>query len=190
MSVRAHREGAQDRRNQALEAAMLAIAERGLDAVSMRDIAVRAGMSAGHILYYFGSKDALLLEVLRWSEDDLAQRRRAALAQVRGRDRRLRRFCEWYLPDAANDPRWNLWAQLAARPPTDPATKRELLAMLQAWVDDLAAIVGDAASAERHCSLMDGLAMDILLELPGRTRARALRIVTEAMARDLEGSTP
>ena len=187
MSVRAHRDGADERRIQALEAAMHMIAEQGLDSVSMRDIAARAGMSAGHILYYFGSKDALLLEVLRWSEDDLASRRRAALAQVRGRQQRLRRFCEWYLPDGPDDPRWNLWAQLAARPPTDLPARRVLLAMLQAWIDDLAEIGRDEAFAERHCALMDGLAMDILLALPGRTRARALRIVTEAMERDLEG---
>lgn len=57
-----------------------------------------------------------------------------------------------------------------------------LLEMLQGWVDDLTPIVANAASAERACSLMDGLALDVLLGLPGRTRARALRIATKAMA--------
>ena len=46
---------------------MYAIVDQGLDDVSMRDIARRAGMSPGHILYYFASKDALLLAVLQWS---------------------------------------------------------------------------------------------------------------------------
>ncbi|MEV8022452.1 TetR family transcriptional regulator C-terminal domain-containing protein [Streptomyces sp. NPDC086554] len=36
--------------------------------------------SVGHILYYFGSKDRLLLEALRWSEAALAEERRALLA--------------------------------------------------------------------------------------------------------------
>ena len=157
---------------------MYAIAEQGLEAVSMRDIAARARMSPGHILYYFGSKDALLLEVLRWSEADLAERRRASLAQVRGRDRKQRRFCELYLPEGARDPRWNLWAQIYARPPQDAGALNALLDMAQGWISDLTEIVGDSAFAERHCALMDGLAMDVLLGAPGRTRARALRIAT------------
>jgi len=78
---------------------MYAIVDQGLDDVRMRDIARRAGMSPGHILYYFASKDALLLEVLRWSEEDLAARRREILAKTRTRDRAIQRFCECYLPE-------------------------------------------------------------------------------------------
>ena len=185
MIERAHRAEGIDRRARVLEAAMYAITEQGLDAVSMRDIAARAGMSPGHILYYFESKDALLLAVLWWSETDLAVRRRASLARIHERDRAIRRFCEWYLPENSQDPRWHLWIQMHARPPQDEASRGALLEMIQSWIDDFTAIVGDAALAERCCSLMDGLALDILLELPGRTRARALRIATEALHAEL-----
>lgn len=161
---------------------MYAIAEQGLDAVSMREIGVRAGMSPGHILYYFGSKDVLLLEVLRWSEEDLVKRRRASLARIRGRDRKLQRFCEWYLPEDPSDPRWSLWAQIFAHPPNDAEALELLLEMSRRWIDDLTAIVGDRAFAERQCALMDGLAMDVLLGMPGRTPARAMQMATEAMA--------
>lgn len=164
---------------------MYAITEQGLDAVSMRDIAARAGMSPGHILYYFGSKDALLFAVLQWSETDLAVRRRSSLATIRERDRAIRRFCEWYLPEDARDPRWHLWVQMHARPPQDETSRGALLALIETWIDDLTTITGDAALAERSCSLMDGLAFDILLALPGRTRARALRIATEALRAEL-----
>ena len=181
MNQRARRAGAVDRRSQALEAAMYAIAEKGLDATSMRDIAARADMSPGHILYYFRSKDLLLLEVLRWSEDDLATRRRASLARVRGGERKLARFCEWYLPDGAADPRWNLWAQILARPPKDPEALESVVEMERAWVDDLVAIIGDVGRAERLCALMDGLAMNVMLAPPGRVRAWALRMVREAI---------
>ncbi|MFE3074405.1 TetR family transcriptional regulator [Streptomyces sp. NPDC059247] len=40
----------------------------------MSDIAARAGMSTGHILYPFGRKDRLLLEVPAWSQADLWDR--------------------------------------------------------------------------------------------------------------------
>ena len=165
---------------------MHAIVEQGLDAVSMRDIASRAGMSPGHILYYFESKDAWLLAVLRWSEDDLAVRRRASLERCRSRARAIQRFCEYYLPADPRDPRWHLWIQMHARPIRDAASRDLLLALLQTWIDDLTAIIGDAAAAERGCSLMDGLALDMLLELPGRTRSRALRIATDVLREELD----
>ena len=142
-------------------------------------------MSPGHILYYFESKDALLLAVLSWSEADLAVRRHASLEKIHGRDRAIRRFCEWYLPENSQDPRWQLWIQMHVRPPRDETSRGALLEMIESWIGDLTAIIDDAALAERVCSLMDGLAMDILLELPGRTRARALRIATEALLADL-----
>lgn len=166
---------------------MHAIVDQGLDDVGMRDIARRAGMSPGHILYYFASKDALLLAVLRWSEEDLAARRREILAKTRTRDRAIQRFCECYLPEDSGDPRWHLWVQMHARPPRDEASREVLLGLIQAWIDDLTEIIGDAAAAERCCSLMDGMALDVLLELPGRTRARALRVATDALRGELGG---
>lgn len=185
MIERAYRVDEVDRRTQVLKAAMYVIVEQGLDAVSMRDIAARAEMSPGHILYYFESKNALLLAVLSWSEADLAVRRRSSLRRIHTRDRAIERFCAWYLPENAQDPRWQLWIQMHARPPRDEVAREAMLEMIEAWSDDLTAIVGDAALAQRSCSLMDGLAMDILLELPGRTRARALRIATEALRVEL-----
>ena len=144
-------------------------------------------MSPGHILYYFGSKDVLLMEVLRWSESDLARRRRRSLAASRGREAAIRSFCELYLPTGPQDPRWHLWLQMHVRRPSDETALAMLLDLLQAWIVDLTTIVGDQALAERACSLMDGLALDILLDLPGRNRARASRISVDMIRRELEG---
>lgn len=185
MIEREHRAGAEDRRAKVLEAAMYLIAERGLDGVSMRDIAERAGMSPGHILYYFASKDALLFDVLRWSEADLAVRRRASIEKARSREAAVRRFCEWYLPEDAKDPRWHLWLQVHARPPEDDTSRAALLELIESWIADLASLVGSIEFAERACALMDGLALDVLLGLPGRTRARALRIALRSLEPDM-----
>src|SRR5260370_41282349 len=70
-------------RRRAMEAAIDAGAELGGDRVRMADIAARAGMSTGHILYFFGRKDALLLEALRWSGQDLIEPLQAALSRRR-----------------------------------------------------------------------------------------------------------
>jgi hypothetical protein len=76
--------------------------------------------------------------------------------------------------------------QMYAHPPTDDASRAVLLELLQAWIQDLVAVVGDRALAERACSLMDGLALDILIGLPGRTPARALRIARDSIRWEVE----
>jgi len=64
-----------DPRERILQAAMDTIAERGMARLRMADVGERVGMSPGHILYYYRSKQRLLLETLRWSDDRLAEQR-------------------------------------------------------------------------------------------------------------------
>jgi AcrR family transcriptional regulator len=51
------------RRRQLVEATSLAVADRGLSGLRLKDIADRAGLSVGSVLYYYPDLDALLLEV-------------------------------------------------------------------------------------------------------------------------------
>lgn len=55
-------------REDVLAAAMDMIAERGLEKLTMAALGREVGMSSGHLLYYFHSKDELLLQTLEWSE--------------------------------------------------------------------------------------------------------------------------
>jgi AcrR family transcriptional regulator len=183
-----------------LEAAMLAISEVGVDGLRMTDISARAGMSAGHILYYFGRKDRILIETLRWSENDLRERRRRILDRVADPHRRLRRFVEFYLPRGKADPRWNLWAQVWARPPEDRETLLLLDELAETWRVDLAEVIDDGVAAGRFaaadssevaaraCALMDGLATDILVGSPRATRGQAEKFVVRALERELSPS--
>ena len=54
------------RREQVIAAAYDIAATDGLRAVTIRDVAARAGMSSGLVLFHFGSKEQLLLELLDW----------------------------------------------------------------------------------------------------------------------------
>ncbi len=54
-----------DRRSSILVAARKAVGRRGYSATSMRDIAGEAGVAQGLIHYYYATKDALLLAVVR-----------------------------------------------------------------------------------------------------------------------------
>src|SRR5258708_2325551 len=184
-------------RRRAMEAAIAAVAELGGARVRMVDIAARAGMSTGHILYFFGRKDALLLEAVRGSEQDLVERLRVALLSLRSPRRKLARFVEYYLPTGASDPRWILWTQVFANPPDDEPSRHMLDSFDRAWEAELGEIVRDGVVqgkfvpvdveqfVVRSRLLMDGLSVDVLMGSLRLTRERATAFALTAMDRDL-----
>ena len=60
---------ADQRREQMLRAALEVIAERGYPDTRIADVAERAGTSPALVIYYFKTKDQLLTEAIRFSED-------------------------------------------------------------------------------------------------------------------------
>src|SRR6516164_10930423 len=82
-------EGGQRSRDRILKAALELIVEAGIDQVRVAEIARRAGMSSGQVMYYFTSKEHILLETLAWREHQDTMRRQAALAKVTGAWRQL-----------------------------------------------------------------------------------------------------
>lgn len=65
-----------------LNAALEAFGTKGFNGASMRDVARGAGTSLSNLYNYFGSKSALLAEVLRHANDELAARLRAAVTDA------------------------------------------------------------------------------------------------------------
>ena len=62
-------EGNEARRRAMLQAAAELIAERGFGETRIADVAKRAGTSSGLVIYYFGTRDRLLVDALRFSEE-------------------------------------------------------------------------------------------------------------------------
>src|SRR5580658_9156117 len=60
---------ADQRREQMLQAALDVIVERGYPDTRITDVAERAGASPALVIYYFKTRDQLLTEALRYSED-------------------------------------------------------------------------------------------------------------------------
>ncbi len=184
-------------RAKVLKAAMEVMAEVGPDRVRVQDIAARAGMSAGHVMYYFGKRDRILVDTLLLSEADLATTRDRRIAAAAGPVDALDRLVRLYLPTGADDVRWKLWAQLVARPPQDVETLTAYSAVIDSWAECLAGILADgvdagvltcadpSAYANRACRLMDGYSLEVLLGAPGRTRTWAVAEVSAALASDL-----
>ena len=135
-------------RDRVLQAALDLIIEAGIDQVRLAEIARRAGMSSGQLMYYFTSKEHILLETLAWQEHQDTMRREAALAKVTGAWRQLERFIELYLPGTHPDPSWILWLEAWARAPHNRQVSRFLEELLNPWRDDLAALIARGVRRE------------------------------------------
>ncbi|MFB7470900.1 TetR family transcriptional regulator C-terminal domain-containing protein [Kitasatospora sp. NPDC056184] len=182
-------------REEVFATARAAIAEHGLAKLTMAGLGKQLQMSAGHLLYYFGSKDQLLLETLRWSEEQLGTRRRAMLADD-GRDvrQRLEEYTALYLPEGPGDPRWILWVEVWGRSPASEELRRGQLEIEAPWQADLVALIEEGTAAARFGpgdateraiqirALLDGLAVPLALGLPGAGLPRARHLATTACA--------
>ncbi|MFE1557752.1 TetR/AcrR family transcriptional regulator [Streptomyces sp. NPDC058734] len=165
-------------RGRAMRAAISLIAEKGTAGLRMSDIAERAGMSTGHILYHFGKKDRLLLEVLVWSQADLWARFQQAADRAASPAEKLDLFVRFYLPRHQGDERYALWTQVMIQG-HDEAGRRVLTELLDGWDERLEAIVregrelGQFAEVDlpeftiRAVAMLSGLSEDLMF---GRSR--------------------
>ncbi|MFE5792541.1 TetR/AcrR family transcriptional regulator [Streptomyces sp. NPDC056503] len=158
-----------------LEEAMAAIAEDGLASLTMSALAERLGTSGGHILYYFGSKDRLLLAALRWSEAALAEERRALLGRRTSAERKLDDFLRLYLPRGPRDPRWTLWIELWARTAGNPELREAQRELDADWQRDLESLLAAGAARGRFAPLdAPARASELLALLDGLSTRVAL----------------
>lgn len=193
---RKRRPSGDEARGRAMRAAISAIAEKGTAAVRMSDIAARAGMSTGHILYHFGRKDRLLLEVLAWSEADLGARFQQAADEAASPAEKLALFVRFYLPRHQGDERYALWTQVLAQR-HDDAGRHLLTALSDAWEERLEAILREGRALGRFAdvdpsefviravAMLNGLSGDVMF---GRSRwqhASAHAFALSALEREL-----
>jgi AcrR family transcriptional regulator len=182
-------ENGQRSRDRVLKAALEMITEAGIDQVRVAEIARRANMSSGQVMYYFTSKEHILLETLAWRDHQDIRRTRAALAKVTGAWRQLERFIGLYLPASPADPTWILWMEAWARAPHNRQVSQFLEELLALWRDDLAAIVArgvqEGAFAPpaaiddftvRFTALLDGLAILRLRQMHQPSRKRLIEL--------------
>jgi AcrR family transcriptional regulator len=192
------REERKKRREGVLQAALDVIVERGLANTRMSDIAERAGMSPGHILYYFESKDDLLLELLRWSEDLLLRDADGELERLSSYRDRLFRLTELAAPTGRSDPGWILWLEVWSLSPHDERIGLGHADLDRRWIGTLAGLVkagrdaGEFSSevdpadfAARYGAMMDGLAIKVVAGIDGMTRKRLLEACRGMADREL-----
>jgi AcrR family transcriptional regulator len=188
------------RREQMLRAAVEIICERGFSDTRISDVARRADASPALVIYYFGTKDGLLTEAMRWSEDEFYRHTEALLARLGSMQERLQtlarvtcvRQAEAEIPDS-----WGLWFDLWAQAFRHAEVAKDRVAMDQRWRGVIAGILRDGQAAGElgetdvedfavtWGALLDGLSIQVALEDPAVTPDRAVAIAMRLAAERL-----
>jgi AcrR family transcriptional regulator len=187
------------RRPQILGAAAEVIAERGIAGTRIADVADRAGTSAAAVLYWFDSKDQLLLEAVNAAEDRFDAELAARLELLNGPSERLRLLIE----ASAEGYDWTLWIELWARALRDPDMRATRQRLDDRWREEIARHVREGRDAGEYtaesdpervalllASLLDGLALQATLGDPQVTPARMRELMLESAERLLGAELP
>ena len=118
-----------DRRQEILAAAAQVITDRGLVETRIQDIAQSCGVSTGLILYYFESKDRLLVEALTHANDQFYLRLSRELRKNPSARAQLDRLIELSVPGLLPEfqflDEWALWVEVWVRALRDPEMAKE-----------------------------------------------------------------
>lgn len=110
-------------RARVLDAAERLFGARGVDAVSIRDIAAEAGVTLGTVGFHAGSREALIRTVLGRRVAVLSEARRGALATLppgAGLEALMEAYIAPYVAAAGGgDPQWRAYARLIASSVSD-----------------------------------------------------------------------
>lgn len=185
------------RKPQLLAAAAEVIAERGLAATRISDVAERAGTSAPAVLYWFDSKDELMAAALTWEEDRFYSEVLAKLSNGLTPPERLALFID----ASAGGGEWILWMEFWSRALRDPEAATTRAELDRRWRAAITEIVRDGQAggdfgeadpddvAATLAALLDGLAVQISLEdpemPPDRMSALARNVACQLLACEL-----
>jgi AcrR family transcriptional regulator len=158
-------------RERLLAGAMEYVAQHGVGEISLRGLAAALGTSHRMLLYHFGSREALLIEVIRTVEEQ----QRAALAAILEQEAdeppaEIMRRMWARVADPALWPNERLFFEVYAQALQGSPHALPLLdGIVEAWVEPLAALVApgrprDQARAEARLgvAVVRGLLLDLL----------------------------
>jgi AcrR family transcriptional regulator len=188
------------RRQQILDGALAAIREQPLADVQLSAIAAHAGLKPNHVLYYFASRDDVLIATVARAEHQLAAGRSERLREIADPGERLAEYVKSYLPEDRHDPVWKLWIEgwLRSASRTEFAEvgwevnlgwRADLIEAVQYALGSRAPSSEDVtAFARRFNFLLDGIAIHVLA---GHFDAsEAGEIAMSAMTSELRLDTP
>ena len=189
-----------DRRQEILDAAARVITDRGLAETRIQDIAEACAVSPGLILYYFESKDRLLVEALTYANDQFYLRLSRELRKTPSAKLQLDRLIELSVPGLLPEfgflDEWALWVEIWVRALRDPEMAKEHEVLNRRWRRSIADIIrhgretgefpADGLDADelgtRIGALIDGLAIQVLMDHGDVSPEDMLRVSREVSA--------
>jgi AcrR family transcriptional regulator len=197
---RTRQKQSKDRHREILEAAARVITDRGLAETRISDIAERCGVSPGLILYYFESKDRLLVEALTWANDNFYLTQSRELRRMTSAREQLDHLITMSVPGLLSDSdrldEWALWVEIWVRALRDPAMAKEREVLERRWRQSIADIVRHGRSTGefpengvdadelglRIGAFIDGLAIEVLMNDTNVPPERMLEACREVAA--------
>jgi AcrR family transcriptional regulator len=185
------------RRIEMLRAAAELICERGFGDTRIADVAKRAGVSSALVIYYFGTRDRLLVDALRYSEESFYEAAERMLAEVSSLRERLSLLIQWTcIPEASGEipGAWGLWFDLWAQAFRHDEIKAGRVELDARWrkmiVDaiksaDLDTKVNARMFALEFAALLDGLSIQVALDDPEVDSDLAYEIAMRFAEREL-----
>jgi AcrR family transcriptional regulator len=200
MKVQANAGTADQRREQMLRAALEVIEERGYAESRIADVAERAGTSPALVIYYFKTKDQLLTEAIRFSEDTWYETGTRRMEQIPTAAGKLEEIVAMScLPEAEDEPvsSWVLWLDLWSQSARHPEVASVRQKFDERWRELICSLVveGQEAGEFGHVdpeefavllsALLDGLAVQIALADPTVGASRAFELTMRFAAAQL-----
>jgi AcrR family transcriptional regulator len=190
-------ENNEPRRIEMLRAAAELICERGFGDTRIADVAKRAGVSSALVIYYFGTRDRLLVDALRHSEESGYEAMEQKLAEISSLRERLSLLIKWTcVPEADNEipGAWGLWFDLWAQAFRHDEVKAGRVELDARWRAMIADAVKSAAPdvdvdvrtfALEFSALLDGLSIQVALEDPEVDSTVAYDVAMRFVEREL-----
>ena len=190
-------ENNEPRRIEMLRAAAELICERGFGDTRIADVAKRAGVSSALVIYYFGTRDRLLVDALRHSEESGYEAMEQKLAEIPSLRERLSLLIKWTcVPEADNEipGAWGLWFDLWAQAFRHDEVKAGRVELDARWRAMIVDAVKSAAPdidvdvrtfALEFSALLDGLSIQVALEDPEVDSAVAYDVAMRFAEREL-----
>ena len=169
------------RRIEMLRAAAELICERGFGDTRIADVAKRAGVSSALVIYYFGTRDRLLVDALRYSEESFYTAAEEMLGEVSALRERLSLLIRWTCVREGNDEipgAWGLWFDLWAQAFRHDEIKSDRAELDARWREMIVDAINSADAAEfdakvnvrmfalEFAALLDGLSIQVALDDP------------------------
>jgi AcrR family transcriptional regulator len=169
------------RRIEMLRAAAELICERGFGDTRIADVAKRAGVSSALVIYYFGTRDRLLVDALRYSEESFYSAAEQMLGEVSELRERLSLLIRWTCVREGNEEipgAWGLWFDLWAQAFRHDEIKSDRAELDARWREMIVDAIKSADASEfdakvnarmfalEFAALLDGLSIQVALDDP------------------------